>query len=601
MPYIARLLLFSTLILSPVGSTIAAAADEPLGVLVVAHGSTAEWNANVEAVVTTIRQHTPTSAAYLMGAENRTPQAAYDELIAAGVHRIVIVPLLVSSYSSHYEQVRFLGRLRNDYPGSEWMQLTQLHGPADVVGVTPALDAHPILADILADRARALSRDPSQESLVIVAHGPNGAADADRWMSVIRQLGVQIRSLVPFQELDVRLLRDDAPKPVKYQALAELRHSVASRAESGRVVVVPLLLGPGRVLDQVPDVLTGLEYLWDGRPVLPDSRIADWVMSQADSVTGTSTRAAGAVTGHVVDSSGARLPSGAAAQQDTVSRQSTAQQAAGQPGATPDTATAQSTDDPLTFLDAVTVTATLRPAPVRETPGMVSVIDSETIQERLLENFADLVKYEPGVYVESNVTRLGLNGFNIRGIGGNRVMTQVDGVQTSEQFDFGPFNVHQVGLDVDALKSVEIVRSANSALYGGDALGGVVSLFTKDPADYLRRQRFHIGAKTTWDGRSNDVSGNLSLAAGGGAAPGVALPERQQRGRDSQPGHRRDDRRHPHGAQSAGRARCAGPGQARLYCHARQRVADNSGSVRLARGDGVVLGPWPGRFGLPLV
>ena len=515
MTSIARFLLFSTLILSPVGSTIAAAADEPLGVLVVAHGSTAEWNANVEAAVTIIRQHTPSTAAYLMGAETRTPQAAYDELVAAGVQRIVIVPLLVSSYSSHYEQVRFLGRLRDDYPGSEWMQLTQLHGPADVVGVTPALDAHPILAEILADRARSLSRDPSQESLVIVAHGPNGAADADRWMSAIRQLGVQIRSLVPFQELDVRLLRDDAPKPVKDQALAELRHAVASRAESGRVVVVPLLLGPGRVLDQVPDVLTGLEYLWDGRPVLPDSRIADWVLSQVDSVTGTSTRAAGPVTGHVVDSSGARLPSGAAVQQDTASRQSTAQQAAGQPGAAPAPDTAQSTDDPLTFLDAVTVTATLRPVPVRETPGMVSVIDSETIQERLLETFADLVKYEPGVYVESNVTRLGLNGFNIRGIGGNRVMTQIDGIQTSEQFDFGPFNVHQVGLDVDALKSVEIVRSANSALYGSDALGGVVSLFTKDPADYLRGQRFHIGAKTTWDGRANDVSGNLSLAAGG--------------------------------------------------------------------------------------
>ena len=510
MTHVARLLLFSTLILASVGSTIAAAADEPLGVLVVAHGSTAAWNANVEAAVTIIRQHTPSTAAYLMGAETRTPQAAYDELVAAGVQRIVIVPLLVSSYSSHYEQVRFLGRLRDDYPGSEWMQLTQLHGPADVVGVTPALDAHPILAEILADRARSLSRDPSQESLVIVAHGPNGAADADRWMRTIRQLGVQIRSLVPFQELDVRLLRDDAPKPVKDQALAELRHAVASRAESGRVVVVPLLLGPGRVLDQVPDVLTGLEYLWDGRPVLPDSRIADWVLSQVDSVTGTSTRAAGTVTGHVVDSSGARIPSGAATQQDTASRQSTAQQAAGQPGA----ATAQSTDDPLTFLDAVTVTATLRPVTVRETPGMVSVIDSQVIQERLIENFADLVKYEPGVYVENSVTRLGLNGFNIRGIGGNRVMTQVDGMQTSEQFDFGPFNVHQVGLDVDALKSVEIVRSANSALYGGDALGGVVSLFTKDPTDYLRSQRFHVGGKVTWNGRADQVGGNFALAGG---------------------------------------------------------------------------------------
>ena len=172
-------------------------------------------------------------------------------------------------------------------------------------------------------------------------------------------------------------------------------------------------------------------------------------------------------------------------------------------------------DEPPTFLDSVTISATLRPAPVRDTPGVVSVIDGETIQERMVEDFADLVKYEPGVYVENNVTRLGLNGFNIRGIGGNRVMTLVDGVQTSEQFDFGPFNVHQAGLDVDVLKTVEIVRSANSALYGSDALGGVVSLFTKDPADYLSDRRFYLGGKTTWDSRADAVGANLTLAAGG--------------------------------------------------------------------------------------
>ena len=191
----------------------------------------------------------------------------------------------------------------------------------------------------------------------------------------------------------------------------------------------------------------------------------------------------------------------------------------GQPaaGAQPDAAetdAAPAPDEPLTFLDSVSVSATMRPAPVRDTPGMVSVIDGETIQERMIEDFADLVKYEPGVYVENNVTRLGLNGFNIRGIGGNRVMTLVDGVQTSEQFDFGPFNVHQAGLDVDVLKTVEIVRSANSALYGSDALGGVVSLFTKDPADYLRDQRFYVGGKTTWDSHADDVGVNFTLAGG---------------------------------------------------------------------------------------
>lgn len=166
------------------------------------------------------------------------------------------------------------------------------------------------------------------------------------------------------------------------------------------------------------------------------------------------------------------------------------------------------------FFDTITVSATMTPTSVRETPGTVSVIDDETIARRLIENAADLVKFEPGVYIDANVTRVGLNGFNIRGIGGNRVMTRVDGVETAEQFDFGPFNVHQFSLDLDTLKTAEIVRSAGSSLYGSDALGGVVSLFTKDPSDYLAGQSHHIGGKVHFDGRSGDTSGNAVIAGG---------------------------------------------------------------------------------------
>ncbi len=176
----------------------------------------------------------------------------------------------------------------------------------------------------------------------------------------------------------------------------------------------------------------------------------------------------------------------------------------------------ESAEAPPRYFDAVTVSATLNPASLKETPGTVTVIDSETIQRQMMINVADLIKFEPGIYVETVVNRIGLNGFNIRGIGGNRVMTQVDGVETSEQFDFGPFNVHQFALDLDTLKTVEIVRSSGSSLYGSDALGGVVSFFTKDPRDYIPAQRqFHFGAKTLYDSRASDTSGNAVIAGGG--------------------------------------------------------------------------------------
>ena len=168
-----------------------------------------------------------------------------------------------------------------------------------------------------------------------------------------------------------------------------------------------------------------------------------------------------------------------------------------------------------TFLDEVTVTAGHVPASLRDTPGHVSIVTDEDIEDHLYEDIADLVRYEPGVYVEGDSTRLGLNGFNIRGIGGNRVLTQVDGVPNAEQFDFGPFNVHQQAIDIDTLKSAEIVRSAGSALYGSDAVGGVISLITKNPSDYLGAGNRHFGLKAGFDGRSQDSNLNLSLAGGG--------------------------------------------------------------------------------------
>ena len=168
-----------------------------------------------------------------------------------------------------------------------------------------------------------------------------------------------------------------------------------------------------------------------------------------------------------------------------------------------------------TFLDEVTVTADHVPSSLRDTPGHVSIVTDEDIEERLFEDIADLVKYEPGVYVEGDSTRLGLNGFNIRGIGGNRVLTQVDGVPGAEQFDFGPFNVHQQAIDIDTLKSAEIVRSAGSALYGSDAVGGVISLITKNPSDYLGGGNRHFGLKAGFDGRSQDSNLNAALAGGG--------------------------------------------------------------------------------------
>lgn len=167
-----------------------------------------------------------------------------------------------------------------------------------------------------------------------------------------------------------------------------------------------------------------------------------------------------------------------------------------------------------TWAETITVTATRGPRTIQQVPATVTVLTAAEIESQLATNAADLVRYEPGVYVEPSSAGTGLGGFNIRGVGGNRVLTRIDGVPTAEEFEFGHFQVAQMSLDADALSSVEILRGAASSLYGSDALGGVVSFATKDPEDYLggNGKGWFTGAQLLWDGRDDEIAGTATAA-----------------------------------------------------------------------------------------
>ena len=140
-----------------------------------------------------------------------------------------------------------------------------------------------------------------------------------------------------------------------------------------------------------------------------------------------------------------------------------------------------------TQLDAVTSAATRVKRPIDAVPGTVSVITTEDMERENVQDIRDLVRNEPGVSVGSQPNRGGNTNFTIRGIGGNRVLLMVDGMRTPDFPDSnqgaGTYSREQP--DLEDIKRVEIIRGPASALYGSDAIGGVVAYTTKDPSDYL--------------------------------------------------------------------------------------------------------------------
>jgi len=205
-------------------------------------------------------------------------------------------------------------------------------------------------------------------------------------------------------------------------------------------------------------------------------------------------------------------------------------------------------------LAIVTVKAKNGNPPAKAVPGTESAIDAATIEQRMVRNIKDLIRYEPGVNVGNDPQRFGVSGFTIRGLGGNRVLMQIDGVRLPEAFRIGSFaSANRNAVDMDALKAVEIVRGAGSAYYGGDAMGGTVNFVTKDPRDYLNLfgKDYYTGLKLNYNTTDNGFVQTATLAGAWGGWESMALFTHNQSNETDNKRHGGFRRRPPYHAQSA--------------------------------------------------
>ena len=269
-------------------------ADGP-GILLLAHGGSAEWNDQITSLAAQVNRTVPTEVAFGMATRSAI-QAGVDRLVSRGATEVVAVPLFISSWSSVITSTEYLLGQRAEAPAALATFAKMSHaGHGDHAqagdGTTPitspvrvrmtrALNDHAVVAEILTSRARSISSNPSQESVVIVAHGPNSDEENRQWLADMASLAGQMaRHLASLEYLT---LRDDAPAPVRDQATRELRSVVDRRiAEGRRVLIVPLLVSFGGIERGLRTRLEGLAYTMPAAALLPDDRLVAWVLEMA--------------------------------------------------------------------------------------------------------------------------------------------------------------------------------------------------------------------------------------------------------------------------------------------------------------------------------
>ena len=128
------------------------------------------------------------------------------------------------------------------------------------------------------------------------------------------------------------------------------------------------------------------------------------------------------------------------------------------------------------LMEPVVVTATRLEEPISGVPTSVTVITDEELERKVAVTAEEAIRDAPGVYVRRAGTIGSATSVRIRGADVTQTLVMIDGVEVNNPWS-GFYD--WANLMVDNVERVEVVRNPQSALYGSQAMGGVINIITK--------------------------------------------------------------------------------------------------------------------------
>ena len=132
------------------------------------------------------------------------------------------------------------------------------------------------------------------------------------------------------------------------------------------------------------------------------------------------------------------------------------------------------------LLDPVVVTAARSPQRLDQLLADVTVIGPEEIARAGAQSLADLLQRQPGVQIVTNGGPGSTTGVFLRGANADQTLVLIDGLRVSSSSSgTTPFEA----IPLDQIDHIEILRGPAASLYGADAIGGVIQMFTRKGGD----------------------------------------------------------------------------------------------------------------------
>ncbi len=132
----------------------------------------------------------------------------------------------------------------------------------------------------------------------------------------------------------------------------------------------------------------------------------------------------------------------------------------------------------------VVVTATKTELEISDVPQATSVITKEEIMNSPDRTIPEVIQRVAGVQINQTGLTGGLSTAAIRGSEAQQVLIMINGRRINDAQN-GQFDLSSLPLTKDEIERIEVLRGGASALYGSDAMGGVINIITKSPAKEL--------------------------------------------------------------------------------------------------------------------
>ncbi len=139
------------------------------------------------------------------------------------------------------------------------------------------------------------------------------------------------------------------------------------------------------------------------------------------------------------------------------------------------------------------VTGSYSPVTNEQLSSSVSVLNQEQLFQLSNHSLIDALRQIPSLWVEEQGGPGGVMSINLRGSEANHTLVLLDGVQLNDPTNSrgGAFDLK--GINIESIERIEIIRGAQSAIYGSDALAGVIHIITKTPGKQSTTLNASIG------------------------------------------------------------------------------------------------------------